>query len=180
MDNLCEISEEEFDQNLQEINKNESINEKKSPINELSKYETISRNESPTNQLSQLMTTSSSLATSPLITTSSSLATSPLKSPNASKSLSPEQTIRSELRRDFLRLLSSVHKHKVWLKLYECPLTLSANFEGCDANFNHLFLTSFQTPIGLEKYAIVRTNDIIELQFNLNNKQNNQQNQCNN
>jgi hypothetical protein len=164
MDNLCEINDEEFDHNLQQINKNESIYEKKSPINELSKYETI---ESPTNQLSQL------------ITTSSSLATSPLKSPNTSKSLSPEQTIRSELRRDFLRLLSSVHKCKVWLKLYECPLTLSANFDGCDANFNHLFLTSFQTPIGLEKYAIVRTNDIIELQFNLNNKQNNEQNQCN-
>jgi hypothetical protein len=168
MDNLCEISDEEFDHNLQQIDKNELNYEKKSPINELSKYETISSNESPTNQLSQLMTTSSSLATSPL------------KSPNASKSLSPEQTIRSELRRDFLRLLSSVHKRKVWLKLYECPLTLSANFDGCDANFNHLFLTSFQTPIGLEKCAIVRTNDIVELEFILNNNQHNQQNQCNN
>ncbi|XP_054159250.1 uncharacterized protein LOC128957504 [Oppia nitens] len=101
------------------------------------------------------------------LTTNSCLSTSPLMSPNTCKSLLPQQTIRSELRRDFLRLLSSLHKRKVLLKLYECPLVLSATFDGCDYDLRHIFVSSFVTPIGLEKSAIVRTQDICELEFDL-------------
>jgi len=172
MDNLCEITDEQLDDNSieKEVKKSDSIYVKKSSldeleINELSKYETMSSSRSPSNEVPN-----------PLMTTCSSLATSPLESPSTSKSLSPQQAIRSDLRRDFLRLLSSLHKRRVCLKLYECPLPLSANFEGCDAQFNHLFLTSFETPIGLQKSSIVRTNDVIELEFNFDNNQLNQDN----
>ena len=133
MNNLCEISDEQIDDNSNK--------------------------------------SSHSPASAPVFTTTSCLSTSPLMSPNTSKSLLPQQAIRSELRRDFLRLLSSLHKRKVLLKLYECPLILSATFDGCDHNFSQLFLSSFKTPIGLEKSAIVRTNDVIELEFVLNDRQ---------
>src|ERR1700712_3937013 len=103
MDNLCEISDDE-------------INE--TTANSRIEGSVLTSVESPTSES--------------VLTKSSCLSTSPLMSPNTSKSLLPQQAIRSELRRDFLRLLSSLHKRKVLLKLYECPLILSATFDGCD------------------------------------------------
>ena len=141
MDNLCELSDEEL-----------------SPIRAEVKPEPKKESVSAVSRVAD-------------VTTSSCLSTSPLMSPNTSRSLLPQQAIRSELRRDFLRLLSSLHKRKVSLKMYECPLLLSATFEACDHNFSQVFVSDFKTPIGIEKSAIVRTNDIIEIHIPLSDEQ---------
>lgn len=141
MDNLCELSDEELSPKRNEV----CSEPKADPVIAVNRATDV--------------------------TASSCLSTSPLMSPNTSRSLLPQQAIRSQLRRDFLRLLSSLHKRKVSLKLYECPLSLSATFEACDHNFSQLLVSDFKTPIGLEKSAIVRTNDIIEIHVPLNDSQ---------
>lgn len=160
MDTLCEVNDD-VDNDIKRDDENEA---------HFHVEKSLTQTELQNEALNDLDARKSPKESLDMLSTCSSLATSPLSKETTSSSLSPQQAIRSHLRREFLRLISSFHKKKVLLKLYECPLDLEAYFEGCDPSFKYIIVRSLQTPIGLEKYAIIRTNDCIEIEFDHENK----------
>lgn len=78
-----------------------------------------------------------------------------------------DQSFRSHLRRQFLSMLSSMHKKNIKLYLYECDIPLSAKFQACQPSMDHFLVSDLQTPIGVQKWALIRTSDVVEIHFDI-------------
>lgn len=80
--------------------------------------------------------------------------------------LQKEQHVRSELRERFLRCLLSMANKKVRFHMYE-NLKMEATFGASDIDVLHFQVSDLHTPIGIQKEALIRCQDVISLTFDL-------------
>lgn len=77
-----------------------------------------------------------------------------------------EQLMRSELRERFLRCLLSMANKKVRLSMYE-NVEVQATFGASDIDVLNFQVSDLHTPIGIQKEALIRSQDVISLTFDL-------------
>ena len=70
------------------------------------------------------------------------------------------QQSTSELRLDFLNILSKLEGKNVNLNLYKRSTASSGVFQGSDRDILHFAVSNFQSPTGVIKSAVLRTTDI--------------------
>ncbi|KAJ0022064.1 hypothetical protein NQD34_009554 [Periophthalmus magnuspinnatus] len=80
--------------------------------------------------------------------------------------LQREQLMRSELRERFLRCLLSMSNRKVRLSMYE-NVKVEATFGASDIDVLNFQVSDLHTPIGIQKEALIRSQDVISLTFDL-------------
>ena len=73
---------------------------------------------------------------------------------------SEEQAARSFLRRRFLHFLIAVSKQKMDFVMHE-HTNVSGEFGMMDIDVQQVQVSNLQTPIGVQKEAILRTSDIV-------------------
>ncbi|XP_051935281.1 gem-associated protein 7 [Hippocampus zosterae] len=93
------------------------------------------------------------------ITCSSSSHTDP-------EELKLEQRARSQLRERFLRCLMATRNKKVSLRLHG-DVTVDATFGCCDIDVLNLQVSDLYTPIGVQKEALIRCQDVVSYTFQL-------------
>lgn len=77
-----------------------------------------------------------------------------------------EQLVRSELRERFLRCLLSMANKKVRLSMYG-GVEVQATFGASDIDVLNFQVSDLHTPIGVQKEALIRCQDVISLAFDL-------------
>ncbi|XP_069562492.1 gem-associated protein 7 [Brachyistius frenatus] len=77
-----------------------------------------------------------------------------------------EQRARSELRETFLRCLLSMSNKKVQFHLYE-KVKMEATFGASDIDVLNFQVSNLHTPIGVQKEAMIRCQDIISFAFDV-------------
>lgn len=77
-----------------------------------------------------------------------------------------EQQTRSMLRERFLRCLLSMAKKKVHFHMHE-NVNVEATFGACDIDVLNFQVSDLHTPIGVQKEALIRSQDVIALTFDL-------------
>jgi hypothetical protein len=77
-----------------------------------------------------------------------------------------EQEVRSSLRLDYLRALSSLAGKACALKLFDGSES-SGVFQGADRSVQHVCIERLETPLGVLPWALVRTQDIVAIDFKL-------------
>ncbi|KAK7882613.1 hypothetical protein WMY93_028787 [Mugilogobius chulae] len=80
--------------------------------------------------------------------------------------LQREQVMRAELRERFLRCLLSMANKRVRFNMYE-NVKVEATFGASDIDVLNFQVTDLQTPIGIQKEALIRSQDVISLSFDL-------------
>ncbi|XP_072314439.1 gem-associated protein 7 [Eucyclogobius newberryi] len=80
--------------------------------------------------------------------------------------LQQEQMTRSELRERFLRCLLSMANKKVRFSMYE-NVKVEATFGASDIDVLNFQVSDLHTPIGVQKEALIRSQDVISLSFDL-------------
>lgn len=80
--------------------------------------------------------------------------------------LQKEQETRSMLRERFLRCLLSMAKKKVQFHMHE-NVKVEATFGACDIDVMNFQVSDLHTPIGVQKEALIRSQDVIALTFDL-------------
>ena len=70
------------------------------------------------------------------------------------------QKIATELRLEFLNILTSLEGRAANFNLYKKSSPSSGTFRGSDRDILHFGVSDFETPTGVLKSAIVRTTDI--------------------
>lgn len=78
--------------------------------------------------------------------------------------LREEQQARSVLRERFLRCLLSMAKKKVQFHMYE-NVKVEATFGASDIDVLNFQVSDLHTPIGIQKEALIRSQDVISLTF---------------
>lgn len=68
-------------------------------------------------------------------------------------------------RNDFLYFLSKSQQNKASIRFIENAQDKDANIEAYDPSVKHLAVSNLQTSIGLQKHAILRSNDIECVKF---------------
>ncbi|XP_057695751.1 gem-associated protein 7 [Corythoichthys intestinalis] len=80
--------------------------------------------------------------------------------------LKREQQVRAELRERFLRCVLATRDKKVSICMHG-DVTVDATFGGCDIDVLNLQVSDLHTPIGVQKEALIRCQDIISYSFDL-------------
>lgn len=77
-----------------------------------------------------------------------------------------EQRLRSELRERFLRTLIAMTDKQVHFRMYE-KVRVQATFGASDIDVLNFQVSDLQTPLGVQKEALLRCQDVISCSFNL-------------
>ncbi|XP_062861338.1 gem-associated protein 7 isoform X2 [Trichomycterus rosablanca] len=77
-----------------------------------------------------------------------------------------EQRLRSDLRERFLRSLIAMTDKQVHFKMYE-KVEVQAKFGASDIDILNFQVSDLQTPLGVQKEALLRCQDIISYSFDL-------------
>ncbi|XP_076850448.1 gem-associated protein 7 [Brachyhypopomus gauderio] len=77
-----------------------------------------------------------------------------------------EQRLRSELRERFLRSLIAMTGKQVQFRLYE-KVRVQAKFGAADIDILNFQVADLQTPLGVQKEALLRCQDMISYSFDL-------------
>ncbi|XP_063289383.1 gem-associated protein 7 [Pelobates fuscus] len=77
------------------------------------------------------------------------------------------QKARSTLRQHFLRSLLASAGLPVTFTLYQRVTVSAGRFNACDMEANNFQVSDLQTPLGVEKEALIRGQDIISYSFHL-------------
>lgn len=80
--------------------------------------------------------------------------------------LQREQHARSTLRESFLRCLLSMSSKKVQFHMFE-KVKVEATFGASDIDVLNFQVSDLQTPIGVQKEALIRCQDIISFTFDI-------------
>ncbi|XP_077422368.1 gem-associated protein 7 [Vanacampus margaritifer] len=80
--------------------------------------------------------------------------------------LKQEQRARTQLRERFLRCLLATRDKKVSFLLHG-DVTVDATFGCCDIDVLNLQVSDLHTPIGVQKEALIRCQDVISYTFDL-------------
>lgn len=80
--------------------------------------------------------------------------------------LEKEQHARSVLREKFLRCLLSMTSKKVQFQMHE-NVTVEATFGASDIDVLNFQVSDLHTPIGVQKEALIRSQDVISLTFDV-------------
>ncbi|XP_072551371.1 gem-associated protein 7 [Salminus brasiliensis] len=80
--------------------------------------------------------------------------------------LEEEQRLRSELRERFLRSLLAMTSKQVHFSLYE-KVQVQAKFGASDIDILNFQVSDLQTPLGVQKEALLRCQDMISFTFHL-------------
>ncbi|XP_077578994.1 gem-associated protein 7 [Stigmatopora nigra] len=80
--------------------------------------------------------------------------------------LKREQHMRAELRERFLRCVLATRDKKVNICMHG-DVTVDATFGGCDIDVLNLQVSDLHTPIGVQKEALIRCQDVISYSFEL-------------
>ncbi|KAG9273327.1 gem-associated protein 7 [Astyanax mexicanus] len=83
-----------------------------------------------------------------------------------SVTLEEEQRVRSELRERFLRTLLAMTSKPVHFSLYE-KVQVEAKFGASDIDILNFQVSDLQTPLGVQKEALLRCQDMISFSFQL-------------
>lgn len=78
--------------------------------------------------------------------------------------LQREQDARSVLREGFLRCLLSMTNKKVQFNMHE-KVKVKATFGACDIDVLNFQVSDLHTPIGVQKEALIRSQDVISFSF---------------
>ncbi|XP_037334913.1 gem-associated protein 7 isoform X1 [Pungitius pungitius] len=92
-----------------------------------------------------------------------SIATSPASEADAEQ-LPREQHARSVLRESFLRCLLSMANKKIQFHMYE-RVNVEATFRASDIDVLNFQVSDLHTPIGVQKEALIRCQDVILFTF---------------
>ncbi|XP_053329136.1 gem-associated protein 7 [Spea bombifrons] len=77
------------------------------------------------------------------------------------------QKSRSSLRQLFLRSLLASAGRPVTFNLYQRVTVSADRFNACDIEVNNFQVSDLQTPLGVQKEALIRGQDIISYTFHL-------------
>ncbi|XP_075999335.1 gem-associated protein 7 [Genypterus blacodes] len=77
-----------------------------------------------------------------------------------------EQRARSALRESFVRCLLSMNNKKVQLHMHE-KVKVEATFGASDIDVLNFQVSDLHTPIGVQKEALIRCQDVISCTFDL-------------
>ncbi|XP_061576331.1 gem-associated protein 7 [Cololabis saira] len=80
--------------------------------------------------------------------------------------LQKEQHARSVLRERFLRCLLAVSSKKVQFNMHE-KVKVEATFRASDIDVLNFQVSDLHTPIGVQKEAIIRSQDVISFTFDM-------------
>lgn len=80
--------------------------------------------------------------------------------------LQREQQARSQLRENFLRCLLSMTNKKVQFHMYE-KVNVEATFGASDIDMLNFQVSDLHTPIGVQKEALIRCQDVISYTFEI-------------
>lgn len=80
--------------------------------------------------------------------------------------LQREQHARSILRERFLRCLNSMTNKKVRIHMYE-NVNVEATFGASDIDVLNFQVSDLHTPIGVQKEALIRSQDVISFTFDI-------------
>ena len=80
--------------------------------------------------------------------------------PNENDENVEAQKITTDLRLDFLKILTQLEGKKVSFNLYKRKTPSSGIFLGSDRDILHFAVSEFESPTGLMKSATLRTTDI--------------------
>lgn len=80
--------------------------------------------------------------------------------------LQREQHARSVLRERFLRCLLSVTNKKVRFHMHE-KVNVEATFGASDIDVLNFQVSDLQTPIGVQKEALIRSQDVVSFTFDM-------------
>lgn len=80
--------------------------------------------------------------------------------------LQREQHARSMLRESFLRCLISMTNKKVRVHMYE-NVNVEATFGASDIDVLNFQVSDLHTPIGVQKEALIRSQDVISFTFDI-------------
>ncbi|KAK2847265.1 hypothetical protein Q5P01_010264 [Channa striata] len=94
-----------------------------------------------------------------------SLSTSAASESDADE-LQKEQQARSVLRENFLRCLLSAASKNVQFNMYE-KVKMEAKFGACDIDVLNFQVSDLHTPIGVQKEALIRSQDVISFTFEI-------------
>lgn len=76
-----------------------------------------------------------------------------------------DQKINFKCREEFLHFLSCCQGQDATIRMYECSRNLKCRVEAFDPQLKYIAVSSLTTPIGIEKNAIIRTSDLIEVKY---------------
>ncbi|XP_034556989.1 gem-associated protein 7 [Notolabrus celidotus] len=88
------------------------------------------------------------------------------ESESDSNHLMKEQHARSRLRESFLRCLLSMNNKKVQFNMHE-KVKVEATFGASDIDVLNFQVSDLHTPIGVQKEALIRCQDVISLNFDV-------------
>ncbi|KAJ8372615.1 hypothetical protein AAFF_G00280800 [Aldrovandia affinis] len=81
-------------------------------------------------------------------------------------SLRDEQRTRSVLRERYLRSLIAMSQKQVWFNMHE-RVRVEAKFGASDIDVLNFQVSDLQTPLGIQKEALIRCPDVISYSFEL-------------
>ncbi|XP_068174004.1 gem-associated protein 7 [Antennarius striatus] len=90
----------------------------------------------------------------------------PTSSAADAEQLQKEQEARSKLRESFLRCLLSMSNKKVQFHMYE-NVKVEATFGASDVDVLNFQVSDLHTPIGVQKEALLRCQDVISFTFDV-------------
>lgn len=77
-----------------------------------------------------------------------------------------EQLQRAELRRRFLRVLDCMEDKQIEIETYR-GATVTGTFRSIDYDISRVHVGSLSSPIGCIPEALVRTSDIVKINFDI-------------
>ncbi|XP_067102583.1 gem-associated protein 7 [Osmerus mordax] len=77
-----------------------------------------------------------------------------------------EQRVRSEMRENFMRTLIAMTNRQVQFHMYE-KVKVKAKFGASDIDVLNFQVSELQTPIGVQKEALLRCQDLISYSFDV-------------
>ncbi|KAI5085267.1 gem-associated protein 7, partial [Silurus meridionalis] len=82
------------------------------------------------------------------------------------ENMEKEQRLRSDLRERFLRTLLAMTDKQVHFRMYE-KVQVQAKFGASDIDVLNFQVSDLQTPLGVQKEALLRSQDVISCSFHL-------------
>ena len=76
-----------------------------------------------------------------------------------------EFELNLQCRNNFLYFLSCCQGKEASLRMYEGSKNLACRVEAFQPQLKHIAVSNLATPIGMEKSAIIRTSDLVEVRF---------------
>ena len=72
-----------------------------------------------------------------------------------------------EHREEFLKTLKNLQGKNAKIRMLDSNNRLNCTVEAFEPNMKFIAVSNLQTPIGLKKSAVIRVNDLVELEFDL-------------